>query len=246
MRVFYGFDGLPGFGNAAVTAGSFDGVHAGHRMLLDKVSEMARQYGGEGIAVTFEPHPRIALGDTGIRLLTTLGEKLSLLERAGAENVVVVPFDREFSRLGSHEFLARCIVGKLRARCMVVGYNHRFGRDKEGDFDYLQRVRDEFGLTAVRVDEVDVGGRKVSSTAIRGLIACGETETAAQLLAHRYEVTGVCSGGVFETGDRYKLLPREGRYDVTVGGMPAKATVGGRRITLEGAALPNGETTIRF
>lgn len=244
MRVFYGFDSLPAFRHPVVTTGSFDGVHGGHCMLLGRVADIAREAGGESVVMTFEPHPRLVLGDGGVQLLTTLDEKLDLLARAGADNTIVIPFDRAFSRLDSHAFLAEYVAGRIRAEYLAVGYNHRFGRDKEGDFDYLQRVRDEWGLTVVRIDKFDEGDEKVSSTVIRRLVGEGSMEHAARLLSHRYTVMGRVAGGRMTVGDEHKLLPPDGVYRVTVGGMATEARIDGRSIELSGAA--DGKTTINF
>ena len=135
MRVFYGFDALPRFREPAVTVGSFDGVHLGHQALLARLCEEARATGGESIVLTFDPHPRITLGRTdGFRQLTTLDEKLALLERLGIDDVIVIPFDSAFSALSGREFIERYLKGRIGTRTLVVGYNHRFGHDKEGDY----------------------------------------------------------------------------------------------------------------
>ena len=131
MRVFYGFDALPRFREPAVTVGSFDGVHLGHQALLARLCEEARATGGESIVLTFDPHPRITLGRTdGFRQLTTLDEKLALLERLGIDDVIVIPFDRAFSALSGREFIERYLKGRIGTRTLVVGYNHRFGHDR--------------------------------------------------------------------------------------------------------------------
>ena len=153
MRVFRGFDELPHFRCGVATIGSFDGVHSGHRILLDTVESLARQHGGESIVLTFEPHPRITLGCAeGLKLLTTTEEKLVLLERAGVDNVIIIPFTVEFSRLTPQRFLEEYIRGKAGISYLVVGYNHHFGRDKSGDFNYLSSSGEELGLHVVQPD----------------------------------------------------------------------------------------------
>ncbi|MDE6858377.1 MAG: FAD synthetase [Alistipes sp.] len=243
MRVFYGFDSLPAFRHPVATTGSFDGVHGGHRMLLERVAAIARDAGGESVVMTFEPHPRLVLGG-GVRLLTTLDEKLDLLSRAGADNTIVIPFDREFSRLDSHTFLAEYVAGRIGSEYLAVGYNHRFGHGKEGDFAYLQRVRDEWGLAVMQIDEFDEGDEKVSSTVIRHLVEEGSMEHAARLLSHRYTVMGIVADGRMTVADEHKLLPPDGTYRVTVGGTATEARIDGRNIELAGAA--EGKTTINF
>lgn len=169
MRVFHGFNSLPQFTRPVVTVGSYDGVHLGHRALIDRLVAEARTSGGESIVLTFEPHPRITLGRAeGLLLLTTLDEKVRLLETLGVDNVIVIPFDRTFSALSGEEFVREYLLRRLGARTLVVGYDHRFGHDRIGS-DAIAGL----GLRVVRVDECEVGGEHVSSTVIRRLIAEG-------------------------------------------------------------------------
>ena len=178
MRVFYGFDALPRFREPAVTVGSFDGVHLGHQALLARLCEEARATGGESIVLTFDPHPRITLGRTdGFRQLTTLDEKLALLERLGIDDVIVIPFDRAFSALSGREFIERYLKGRIGTRTLVVGYNHRFGHDQV-DCDALAATGP---LKVVKVGPCTVDGVRVSSTLIRRLLEEGKTEEAARL-----------------------------------------------------------------
>ncbi len=216
MRVIRGFDSPAALRHAVATIGSYDGVHCGHRILLDEVVARARAAGGESVVLTFEPHPRITLGtDCGLKLLSTLDEKLQLLEAAGVEYVVVIPFDEAFSRLSREEFLGDYIIGRLGIEQLVVGYNHRFGRDKEGDFGYL---KSSGRLKVVEVAQKKVDDEKVSSTVIRKAIESGDMATATRLLGHPYIITGKTgSNGRMEV-DRYKLLPPAGVYAATIDG----------------------------
>lgn len=244
MRVFYGFDSLPAFRHPVATTGSFDGVHGGHRMLLERVAAVARKAEGESVVLTFEPHPRLVLGSGDMRLLTTLDEKLDLLARTGVDNTIVIPFDGEFSRLDSHTFLAEYVAGRIRAEYLAVGYNHRFGHDKEGDFARLQHVCNELGLAAERIDRFGDGDGKVSSTVIRHLVESGDMEHAARLLSHRYTVMGDVADGRMAVADAHKLLPPDGTYRVTLGGVQTEARIIGRSIELAGVG--EGKTTVNF
>lgn len=180
MRVFRGFDSIPQFTHPAATVGSYDGVHLGHKALIDRLVCEARAHGGESIVLTFDPHPRITLGRAeGLRLLTTLEEKIRLLDQLEVDNVIVIPFDASFSALSGAEFIDRYILGKVGAETLVVGYNHRFGHDRI-DCDTLVRP----GLRIVRVDECDVAGKHVSSTVIRRLLEEGRIADAECLLGH--------------------------------------------------------------
>ena len=126
MQIYRGFDALPHFRHPAVTVGSFDGVHRGHRALVERLVAEARLLGGESLVLTFEPHPRIALGRAeGLQLLTTLDEKAALLEALGVDALIVIPFDRTFSALSGADFVERILLGKLGAETLVAGFNHR-------------------------------------------------------------------------------------------------------------------------
>lgn len=179
MRVFHGFTALPAFRHAVVTVGSFDGVHLGHRALIERLTAEARAAGGESIVLTFEPHPRITLGRSeGLRLLTSPDEKAALLETLGVDCVVVIPFDRAFSALSGREFIERYVCGAVGTETIVVGYNHRFGHDRI-DADRIEALG---MLRVVRVGECRIGGEHVSSTVIRRLLDEGRVEEAQWLL----------------------------------------------------------------
>ena len=182
MRIFRGIASLPDFAHAAVTVGSFDGVHLGHRALLERVVAEARKQGGESVVVTFEPHPRIALGKAeGLRLLTTPEEKTRLLAEAGIENMIVVAFDQAFAALSGREFIDRYLCRAIGAETLVAGYDHRFGHDRIG----ADEVEAAGTIRVVRVDERRVEGEPVSSTIIRQLLDEGRTAEAERLLGHR-------------------------------------------------------------
>lgn len=181
MRVFHGFESLPRFVHPAVTVGSFDGVHLGHRAIVERLVAEAHRTGGESIVLTFEPHPRIALGHAaGMRLLTTLDEKIGLLADLGVDNLIVIPFDRTFAALSGREFAERYLIGKLGAGILVAGYNHRFGHDAQES----RSLGDRIDLRVIEVDERVVGGDHVSSTVIRNLLDRGDRAEAERLAGH--------------------------------------------------------------
>lgn len=224
MRVFKGFDNLPTFRRAVATIGSFDGVHCGHRVLLAQTKALAASRGGESIVLTFEPHPRITLGRAdGLRLLNTLEEKLTLLEAAGIDNTIVIPFTDAFSRLSPEEFIGGYIVGRAGVEALVVGYNHRFGRNRDGDHASLSAS----GLEVCEVGQHLVGGGKVSSTVVRATIAAGDMESAARLLGEPYIFIGTAGeeGEVVSPESEYKLLPPAGRYAATVNGTDGEVRI---------------------
>lgn len=181
MRIYHGIEALPRFRHAVVTVGSFDGVHRGHQAMVARLVEEARRLGGESVVVTFDPHPRVALGRAeGMRLLTTPEEKARLLERMGVDNLVVLPFDRAFSALSGEEFARRYLVDAFGAEVLVAGYDHRFGHDRMHG-EQLERLG---LLRVVTVGEELAEGRHVSSTAVRRLLDEGRTREAEELLGH--------------------------------------------------------------
>lgn len=223
MKVVWGFDNPPLLHNAVATVGSYDGVHRGHCILLDEVIRRAKECGGESIVLTFEPHPRITLGnDEGLRLLSTFEEKCRLLERVGVDYVVVIPFDEAFSRLSREEFTDDYLVGKLGIKQLVVGYNHHFGHNKEGDHSFLQQ---HGALQVVQVAQYTDNGGKISSTVIRKAMADGDMALARQLLGHSYPVIGVADDKGVVLVDKYKLLPADGRYACTINGTLSECEV---------------------
>ena len=228
MKVVWGFDNPPMLRNAVATVGSYDGVHRGHRILLDEVVRRAKECKGESVVLTFEPHPRITLGnDEGLRLLSSFEEKCALLEQIGIDYLVVIPFDEAFSRLSHEEFIDRYIVGLLHIKQLVVGYNHHFGRDKGGDYSYLV----ESGkLEGVEIAQYTDNGNKVSSTTIRKALSEGNTELARQMLGHPYIIIGIADSEGIITADQYKLLPKDGRYECTINGKTTTCDIVGTSI----------------
>jgi len=220
MRVFRGFEKLPHFTRGVATIGSFDGVHRGHRVLLERVREQASYIGGESIVLTFEPHPRITLGNAeNLRLLNSTEEKLYLLERADIGNVIIIPFTTEFSRLTPYDFISEYIA-KVGIEYLVVGYNHRFGRNKSGDFAYLASSGDKLNLKVIEVQQQLVEEDKVSSTVIRNVISAGDMARAEKLLDAPYLLIGnrYADDEIILTDRQYKLLPPSGIYEVSING----------------------------
>lgn len=215
MRIFRGFDNLPRFRHAVATVGSYDGVHKGHRALIRRTCEEARQLGGESVLFTFDPHPRLALDPAcDMRLLTTLDEKCYLIEKAGVDNLVIIPFDYRFSRTTPEEFV-RLLVEKAHIECLVIGYDHHFGRDKQGGKELLK----ELGLLRViEIPELEMGAHNhLSSTVIRHLIGEeGNTDKATEYLGHPYILT-LYRNRERWVADPHKLLPKAGKNYVGFG-----------------------------
>ena len=227
MRVFRGIESLPALRNAVATMGSFDGVHCGHRELLEQVMQRADELQGESVVITFDPHPRYVLGTgEGMQLLSTIEEKIFLLEQIGIDNLIIIPFTLEFSRTSPMEFISS--LAAIGIRSMVVGYNHRFGHNKEGDFDYLSTHSGEMEIT--KVEQQQVAGGKVSSTIIRQCIADGDMQRVEQMLARPYIIIGkVGEDGTIGDISENKLLPAVGEYQAKVNGEESKISISQNR-----------------
>ncbi|MBO5902041.1 MAG: adenylyltransferase/cytidyltransferase family protein [Alistipes sp.] len=217
MHIFYGFDNITLERPTVVSVGSFDGVHRGHRELLERVRGVARELDALSVVVSFEPHPRIAMGRAeGMRLLTSVEERALLLEREGIDVFVVAHFDERFREQSFEEFVRGSLVQKLGMRGMVVGYNHRLGRGNEGSYDSLVPLGAELGFRVERVEQFTASGCKISSTVVRNLFDEGDVERACEILGHRYVVMGEAIEGELDVKDEYKLIPADGEYSVNI------------------------------
>ena len=218
--------------NAVVTIGTFDGVHLGHAALLKRVSEIAKEVGGETVLLSFYPHPRMVLypDDHNISLITSPDEKATLLEACGLDHLVIYPFSAEFSRMSAFEYVRDLIVKGLRAHTVVVGYDHRFGRNREGDFKTLVEMSDVFGFAVEEIPAKDVDAILVSSTKVRNALLEHRIDEANMLLGRPYALKGhvVKSRQLgreigFPTANlriinEEKLIPANGVYAVRVTG----------------------------
>ena len=148
MQVFKSLENLPQFKNAVVTIGTFDGVHLGHNVILNKLKQAAEKFGGETVILTFFPHPRMVLQpeNTDLRLLNTIEERIDLLKKTGVDHLIIHPFSKEFSRLTSIEFVRDILVTKLNTHKLVIGYDHHFGRNREGSFKHLKEYGPLYGF----------------------------------------------------------------------------------------------------
>jgi len=212
--------------------GFFDGVHLGHKAVVDRMRSIAVSGGGTSLIVTFWPHPRTVLEGTGsVRLLTTLEEKTSLLQVYGVDRVEVLPFSRDFSLLSAEDFIGGWLRDRLGVDVLVVGYDHRLGHDKFDSVESMMAVISRCGITPVKVDELSADACSVSSTRIRNCLAEGDVDSAASLLGYRYNMCGK----LYEDGDRTvlipssaeKLIPSDGEYIVEVNGTRLKCVVSG-------------------
>lgn len=229
MKIFRGFEHVKGIRNPVVTTGSFDGVHIGHKTILNRLRLLAEKYDGESVLITFDPHPRKVLypetAGKGLKLINSHEEKLELLKNAGLDNLIIIEFTREFSKTTSEEFVRDYLCGYLKARVVVVGFNHHFGFNQEGDYKKLWGWREKYGFDAEEIPEQEVQHETVSSTKIRKAISEGYIQRANAYLDHYYIVMGVpekCSS-YFDFSflripltEECKLLPATGIYAVSV------------------------------
>lgn len=212
-----------------VTTGTFDGVHLGHKHVIDSLISSAEKLKGESTILTFYPHPRIVLQQkTDLKLLNELDEKIKLLENTGVDNLVIIPFTKEFSRLSSLDFVREVLVNKLATKKLIIGYDHHFGRNREGSFKHLLEYGPLYGFDVKEIPVKDVDQVNISSTKIRVALEAGQVTNAEKLLGYKYFLSGEVVKGKqigkkigFPTAnihveDDYKLIPLNGVYAVEV------------------------------
>lgn len=229
MRVYYNLNAFTPLKNAVVTTGTFDGVHLGHQTILNRLTETARLNKGESVLLTFWPHPRIVLNkDTDIKLLQSLEEKISALETMGLDHLIIHPFDLEFAKTSSMEFIRDILKEKIGATQLVIGYDHHFGRNREGSFKHLKASSQKYGFGVEEIPAQDVDNIHVSSTKIRKALSIGDIETANTYLSRPFSIIGQVIHGEkigrsigFPTAnisinESYKLIPLNGVYAVDV------------------------------
>jgi riboflavin kinase/FMN adenylyltransferase len=230
MNVYHDLHQLPNFRNAVVTIGSFDGVHHGHQQIVKRLNDLAVQYEGESVVVTFHPHPRLVVApdSDNLQLLTTIDEKIALLKRFGVDQVVVVPFTKEFSQQTPTEYIENFLMDKFKPKCIVIGYDHRFGRAREGNIDLIRDYAAAHQFEVVEIEKQAVDEIAVSSTRIRKALLKGEVQEAFSLLEHYFTLTGTVVKGQqigtrigFPTANvqvvsTHKLIPPDGIYAVYV------------------------------
>ena len=226
MKTYYSFADFDQVKNAVVTIGTFDGVHIGHRKIIFRINEIARQINGESVLMTFFPHPRMVLHpeDNSIKLLNTLNERIELLEQAGIDHLLIIPFTAEFAETSSEDFIRQVLVEKLGTKKLVIGYDHHFGKNREGSFMNLKNSASDYGFEVEEIPEQDINDVAVSSTKIRKSLLLGDLSTAKQYLGYDFELNGTVVRGDqigrtigFPTanifvGEKYKLIPKDGIY----------------------------------
>jgi len=229
MNIHYGFENL-NLTAPVVTLGIFDGVHRGHRTLLDTLVLRAKEEGGESVVITFSPHPRLILEKDHLNLffLTTMDEKIHLLQEAGIKHLIIMEFSAEFSKTEACDFVRQVLVDKVGTRHLVIGYNHHFGWKAEGDINTIVKCSLEFDFRVEQVSGYSSSLGPVSSSVIREALLKGKIEEANSLLGYNYSITGKVVAGKqigrsigfptanIQPGDPHKLIPGSGVYAVQV------------------------------
>ena len=229
MQIHYNLDNFKAI-NPVVTIGTFDGVHLGHREVISELKRISTLSEGDSVVFTFDPHPRIVIApqEDSLRLLSTQKEKINLMEKIGIDHLVIYPFTREFSKLSYNEFVENILVGKMNIASLVVGYDHRFGQGRKGDFNSLELLSNELNFKVEQLSELLVDNKVVSSTKIRLALEAGDILKANHFLGYRYTLSGKVIEGKqlgrklgfptanIETLDNHKLVPGDGVYAVFV------------------------------
>jgi riboflavin kinase / FMN adenylyltransferase len=229
MIIHHGYENLKIL-NPVVTLGIFDGVHIGHKALITRLLKKAKSINGESVIITFHPHPRLVLSENTATLafLTSLEEKIELLEREGVDRLIIVPFDNSLSNTEACEFIEEVLVNKIGTKCLIVGFNNRFGRKGDSDFETIRRCAVSFKIDVEQVPAINTEKGIVSSSLIREALLNGELEEAASLLGYDYFLNGTITEGKhlgkqigFPTANiepdyKNKLVPKDGVYAVEV------------------------------
>ena len=230
MKIYHSLDDFSRLRYAVVTSGTFDGVHLGHQKILSRLKEIAGKNSGETVVITFWPHPRLVLkpDDQTLKLLNTFEEKTELLREQGIQHLVRIGFTKEFSQLSSVDFIRNILVDKIGTRKLVIGYDHHFGKNREGSFDQLKINGPKDGFEVEEISRQDIDNVAVSSSLIRTALDEGDVHTAHQLLGRPYSLSGRVVKGHrlgrvlgFPTANididsHNKLVPAEGIYAVIV------------------------------
>jgi riboflavin kinase/FMN adenylyltransferase len=230
MKVYQSIDEFSRIPFAVVTIGTFDGVHAGHRKIIYRLTELAQVNHGETVVLTFFPHPRMVLqpDDNNLKMITTMQEKIELLRKYGVHHLIIQPFSKEFSRISATEFVRDILVNKIGTRILVIGYDHHFGRNREGSYKNLEELAPVYNFSLEEISEQDVNDVAVSSTKIRNALMEGDIHTANALLGHDFLLSGQVVKGKqvghtlgfatanIQVEENYKLIPAEGIYAVKV------------------------------
>ncbi|MFZ4399231.1 MAG: riboflavin biosynthesis protein RibF [Bacteroidales bacterium] len=232
MKIFRDLDDIKNIKNAVVTTGTFDGVHVGHKVIINRLRKLAKMNNGESVLITFHPHPRRVLYPDSegkdLLLINSQREKIELLRKAGLDNLVIINFTKEFAQTTSMEFVQDILLNRIHAKIIIVGFNHFFGHNKEGNYNSLHDLAEIKGFQVEEIAEQDIQNESVSSTKIRKALHDGDIQRANAYLDHQYIIVGELTRGsevcykiglptmsVFIDED-IKLVPPEGVYAISL------------------------------
>src|ERR1700748_2427190 len=230
MKIYHNIDEFTPVKNAVVTIGTFDGVHLGHRKIIGRIKELADDIGGETVLLTFFPHPRMILHpeDQDIKMINTIDEKAELLEQLGVDHLIITPFSRDFSNQTAEEYVKNILWDKIGTKKIVIGYDHRFGKDRQGGLAELQQMAPVYGFEVIEIPEQDIHDVAISSTRIRKALLGDEIELANEFLGYPFFITGKVTRGDqigrtigYPTAnilieENYKLIPSDGIFAAKV------------------------------
>src|SRR5258705_5778462 len=228
MKVHRDIGNLPAFRNAVITIGTLDGVHMGHRQIIDKLKSEAIAINGETVIITFHPHPKKVVSSTilGIRLINTLDERIELLRQLGIDHLVVVPFTEAFANQTAEDYIKNFLIDKFHPHTIIIGYDHRFGRERLGDYKLLEKKAGEYKFLLKEIPKHILENISISSTRIREAILHNDIGTADKLLGYEFFFSGVVVHGDkmgrklgyptanLKIMDEEKIIPGNGIYAV--------------------------------
>lgn len=230
MKIYNHFSEFKKLNNAVVTIGTFDGVHYGHQKIIKRLCELAKTTGGESVILTFFPHPRLIIDpeNQDLKMINTISEKAKILADLGVNHLIITPFTRDFSNLSPAEYIRDILVDTIGVKHLIVGYDHRFGKDRKGGMKELEEFSKLFDFKIEEIPEQDINDVAVSSTKIRRALLNGEVALAASYLGYHFSLSGQVVKGdkigrtigyptanIF-VEETYKLIPSDGIYAVTV------------------------------
>lgn len=227
MQVHYDINNLPSFKNAVITAGTFDGVHTGHTRIIEQLKNEAAAIQGETVIITFYPHPRKIISGKEVFILNTPEEKIELLTAKGIDHLVVVPFNEVFSDQSPEAYISDFLVGKFHPRTIIIGYDHKFGKGRKGDYHLVEEYGKKYGFAVKEIEQHIIDNVTISSTKIREALLAADIDTAGKYLGYDYFFEGLITEGNklgrtigyptanLQIKDADKLVPGNGVYAVT-------------------------------
>lgn len=230
MQTHKGLNQLPNFKNAVLTIGTYDGVHFGHQQIIKRINDIAHKINGESVMLTFDPHPRLILNpdDDKLKLISTIDEKEELLEKFGLDHLVIAEFSKEFASMEAEDYVEKVLINNFHPKCIVIGYDHRFGKDRKGDIELLRKLAAKNQYTLEEIPAQTLDEISVSSTKVRNALLDGDIKHANQFLAHPFTIKGKVVHGDkigrilgfptanIEISNPHKLIPASGVYAVKI------------------------------